>query len=84
MSAPDSLPVETAAARLIEIGAGAFLIGPQATRLAELLPAAGSIELAAPSPLAIARLAAASPVVPPRPLYLRAPDAKVSAKVIAR
>ena len=84
LSAPDSLPVETTAARLIETGAGHILIGPQASHLAEVLPAAGSVDLAAPSLMAIARLAATAPLVPPRPLYLRAPDAKVSPRVIAR
>jgi tRNA threonylcarbamoyladenosine biosynthesis protein TsaB len=84
LSAPDSLPVETAAARLIETGAGHILVGPQAAHFAEVLPTAGFVDLAAPSPLAIARLAASAALVPPRPLYLRAPDAKVSVKAIAR
>jgi tRNA threonylcarbamoyladenosine biosynthesis protein TsaB len=80
LSAPDHLPLETAAARLIEAGDQVLLVGPQASALARSLPGVRPFDLAAPSPLAIARLAAAAPPVPPRPLYLRAPDAKVSAR----
>jgi tRNA threonylcarbamoyladenosine biosynthesis protein TsaB len=79
LGAPDHLPLETAAARLIEAG-GQVLVGPQASALARFLPGARPLDLAAPSPLAIARLGAAAAIVPPRPLYLRAPDAKVSAR----
>jgi tRNA threonylcarbamoyladenosine biosynthesis protein TsaB len=84
LSAPDSLPIETAAARLIEFRAGYALVGPQASHLAQALPGARPFELDAPSPLAIARLAAVAPLVPPRPLYLRAADAKISFKAMAR
>ncbi|HXV00224.1 MAG TPA: tRNA (adenosine(37)-N6)-threonylcarbamoyltransferase complex dimerization subunit type 1 TsaB [Caulobacteraceae bacterium] len=79
LSAPDRLPLETAAARIIQIGRDQMLIGPQASALALVLPGSTPVDLAAPSPLAIAGLAAKSPVVPPRPLYLRAPDAKIAA-----
>jgi tRNA threonylcarbamoyladenosine biosynthesis protein TsaB len=77
LTAPDNLPIETAAARLLEVGAVELLIGPQAERLAGSLPKMDAIEIPAPSPAAIAALAAAAPVVPPRPLYLRAPDAQI-------
>jgi tRNA threonylcarbamoyladenosine biosynthesis protein TsaB len=77
LTAPDILPVETAAARLAELAPVELLIGPQAERLAQSLPGAAAIEIAAPTPAAIAALAAAAPVVPPRPLYLRAPDARI-------
>jgi tRNA threonylcarbamoyladenosine biosynthesis protein TsaB len=80
LGAPGRLPVETAAARIREIGPGQMLIGPQASVLAAALPGVRPIDLAAPSPLAIARLAAAAPPVPPRPLYLREPDAKIAAR----
>ncbi len=76
LTAPDNLPVETAAARLIEVGAVELLIGPQAERLAGSLPEMDAIEIPAPAPAAIAALAAAAALVPPRPLYLRAPDAR--------
>lgn len=77
ISAADILPIETVAARLIELGPIEFLIGPCALRMAADLPVAGAIELAAPSSVAIAALAAVAPAVQPRPLYLRAPDARV-------
>lgn len=80
-SDPLSLPLDTATARLAE-WAG-VLIGPQASDLAKSLPGILPIDLAAPSPAAIARLAAQAPTLPPRPLYLRAPDAKVAAKAVS-
>ncbi|HEX4197945.1 MAG TPA: tRNA (adenosine(37)-N6)-threonylcarbamoyltransferase complex dimerization subunit type 1 TsaB [Caulobacteraceae bacterium] len=82
LMAPDVLPVETAAARLAELWTGgpAALTGPGAALLAGVLPGAGLIERAAPDPVAIARLAAQAraPFPPPRPLYLRAPDARLA------
>ncbi len=77
LTAPDNLPIETAAARLVEVGAVDLLIGPQAERLAGSLPQMDTIEIAAATPAAISALAAVAPLVPPRPLYLRAPDARV-------
>jgi tRNA threonylcarbamoyladenosine biosynthesis protein TsaB len=82
LMAPDVLPVEIAAARLAELwtGGAAVLTGPGATLLAGVLPQAALIERAAPDPVTVARLAAEarSPFPPPRPLYLRAPDARVA------
>jgi len=79
--APDVLPVETAAARLAEMHGGEMtLVGPGAALLG-----GGESDLAAPSPEAVARLALNAALTPPRPLYLRAPDAKLpSAKLGAR
>jgi tRNA threonylcarbamoyladenosine biosynthesis protein TsaB len=78
--APDVLPVEVAAARLAELWTGgpAALVGPGAALLEGVLPRAQLIERAAPDPAVIARLAALAvpPFAPPRPLYLRAPDAR--------
>ena len=78
--APDVLPVDTAAARLVELYAGgpAALVGSGAPLLHPALPIATAEPEALPDPLAIAALARAarSPLVPPRPLYLRAPDAR--------
>jgi tRNA threonylcarbamoyladenosine biosynthesis protein TsaB len=78
--APDVLPVEIAAARLAELypGGPAALIGSGAPLLQAALPAAAIEPDALPDPLAIAALAAAMrpPLAPPRPLYLRAPDAR--------
>jgi tRNA threonylcarbamoyladenosine biosynthesis protein TsaB len=79
--APDALPVEIASARLIELYAGgpAFLVGSGASLLQAALPGAVAEPDALPDPVAIAAfaLAARSPFVPPRPLYLRAPDARL-------
>ena len=77
LAAPDILPLETAAARLAELAPVDQLIGPQASRLLASLPAARAFDLVAPTAAAIARLASGAPLVPPRPLYLRPPDARV-------
>lgn len=61
----------------IDLAAVGRLIGPTASRLAA--PGQESFDIIAPSPVAIARLAMTAPMDPPRPLYLRAPDAKVKA-----
>ena len=77
LMAPDNLPLEIAAARLAELGQGGVqLVGPGAHLLQGVM-AAEAPAIAAPSPEAVARLAAAAPLTPPRPLYLRAPDARV-------
>jgi tRNA threonylcarbamoyladenosine biosynthesis protein TsaB len=78
--APDVLPVETATARLIELYAGgpAALIGSGAPLVRSALPEAAAEPDALPDPVVIAALArkARPPFAPPRPLYLRAPDAR--------
>jgi len=78
--APDALPVETAAARLAELWRGGplRLIGPGAGLLADVAPGAEVVERTAPDPAAIGTLAAKKPALAgARPLYLRAPDAKL-------
>ena len=78
--APDSLPVEIASARLAELwpGGAATLIGSGAPLLAGVLSAARIEADRLPDPVAVARLAAwIRAPAPPRPLYLRAPDAKL-------
>ena len=79
LMAPDVLPVETAAARIAELNpiGQLAIVGSGAALLEGLVPGARLSPLAAPDPLALARLAAAKPVTAPRPLYLRAPDAKL-------
>jgi tRNA threonylcarbamoyladenosine biosynthesis protein TsaB len=82
LSGPDILTVETAAARLFEVFASfadVALTGPGAELLAGALPGAAVRPLPAPDPRAVARLAAAAPLSPPRPLYLRPPDATAKA-----
>jgi len=85
--APDALEAETAAARLAELwtGGSASLVGSGAGLLAGVLPGAAILPRTAPDPLAIARIgqAARAPIPPPRPLYLRAPDARLSAAALA-
>jgi tRNA threonylcarbamoyladenosine biosynthesis protein TsaB len=80
--APDALDVEVARARIAELWSGgpARLIGSGAALLAEVLPQAVLDPDATPDPLVVAALAAARtpPAAPPRPLYLRAPDATPS------
>jgi tRNA threonylcarbamoyladenosine biosynthesis protein TsaB len=82
LMAPDALTAETAAARLAELWGGrpATLVGPGAGLLAGVLPQASLIECAAPDPAVIALLASRvrPPFPPPRPLYLRAPDARLA------
>lgn len=76
VSAPDALPVETAAARVAEM-APDTLIGTGAALLAQMRPGARVIEADHADPVAVVALAAARAPTPPRPLYLRAPDAKL-------
>ena len=76
VSAPDALPLETAAARVAEF-APQVMVGTGAPLLAEVRPAARIEPLDHTDPAAVAALAAARAPVPPRPLYLRAPDAKL-------
>lgn len=79
--APDMLETAIAAARLIELwpGGPASLVGPGAELLAGVLPGAMVSPRPAPDIRAVARLAAAvrPPFPPVRPLYLRAPDARL-------
>jgi tRNA threonylcarbamoyladenosine biosynthesis protein TsaB len=60
-------------------GSDLVLTGPGAELLADGLPGASVLPLATPDPRAVARLAWRAPLAPPRPLYLRAPDAKAKA-----
>ena len=79
LMAPDALDLGTAAARLVELAGGrpATLVGPGVALLADVLAEARLQPLDHADPVAVARLAAARTPVPPRPLYLRAPDAKL-------
>ncbi|MBU2136401.1 MAG: tRNA (adenosine(37)-N6)-threonylcarbamoyltransferase complex dimerization subunit type 1 TsaB [Alphaproteobacteria bacterium] len=80
LMAPDALDVATAAARVAELSGGrdAVLAGSGAALLADLMPGARIVEGPACDPAAVARLAAAQTnPAPPRPLYLRAPDARL-------
>jgi tRNA threonylcarbamoyladenosine biosynthesis protein TsaB len=75
--AAEALSLEAASARIAELPPGAVLIGSGAALFADAFPGLVQVPLAGPAPEALARLAAAADpaAAPPRPLYLRAPDA---------
>ncbi len=77
LTGPDVMDLEVAHARLLELlPHGDFaLTGPGAHLLAGAWPSAPLVPRPVPATSALARLAAAAPEVPARPLYLRAPDA---------
>jgi tRNA threonylcarbamoyladenosine biosynthesis protein TsaB len=78
--APDILDIDVAAARIAELWSGgpALVAGSGAPLVAGVLPRARTDTDRVPDPVFIARLAEGRDVtVPPRPLYLRAPDAKL-------
>ena len=79
VSAPDALSLGTASARLAELaGVGEVtLVGSGAPLLAETLPTARLVVGDHADPVAVAAIALLKAPVPPRPLYLRAPDAKL-------
>jgi tRNA threonylcarbamoyladenosine biosynthesis protein TsaB len=76
---PESVEAATALARITERRAtGAVTItGPEAGLLLGALPGMNTWAQDVPDPRVVARLAATAQPGPPRPLYLRAPDAKV-------
>jgi tRNA threonylcarbamoyladenosine biosynthesis protein TsaB len=76
VTAPDVLPLETAAARAAELDPQ-VLIGSGAPLLAEVAPRARIEAWEHADPVSVARIAAARSPIPPRPLYLRAPDARL-------
>ena len=81
LMAPDALAATDAMARLAELhhGGPATFIGSGAPLLSPALPGATVLTPDGPDPVAVARLAmrGLAPIHPPRPLYLRAPDAKL-------
>lgn len=79
LMAPDVLPIGTAAARLAELAMGRALtlVGSGAPLLAEAAPGADIRTPEGCDARLVARLAAAKSPTPIRPLYLRAPDAKL-------
>lgn len=79
LMAPDVLPLGTAAARLVELAMGRplTLVGSGAPLLAAAAPGARLMIPDGCDARLVARLAAARAPTPIRPLYLRAPDAKL-------
>lgn len=87
LMAPDVLPASEAAARLAEVWSGgpARLVGPGAALLDGVIREAAIEPRAFPDAAALARLAVTAAVTPPRPLYLRPPDAKtIAERALAR
>lgn len=76
VTAPDVLPLETAAARVAELQPQ-LLIGTGAELLSQIVHTATINTADHLDSLAVARLAATRSPTPPRPLYLRAPDARL-------
>jgi len=81
LMAPDALTAETAAARVAELSQGrpCTLVGSGAPLLADLMPGARILSPQGADARHVARLAAARDPAPLKPLYLRAPDAKLPA-----
>ena len=81
LMAPDVLPLGTAAARLAELAMGRTLtlVGSGAPLVDALTPGAAVILAEGADARHVARLAAGREPRPLKPLYLRAPDAKLPA-----
>jgi tRNA threonylcarbamoyladenosine biosynthesis protein TsaB len=81
LMAPDALTAETAAARVAELSQGRpfALVGSGAALLADLMPGARLVAVEGADARQVARLACARGPAPLKPLYLRAPDAKLPA-----
>ncbi|CAN7151202.1 tRNA (adenosine(37)-N6)-threonylcarbamoyltransferase complex dimerization subunit type 1 TsaB [Phenylobacterium sp. LjRoot219] len=81
LMAPDALELGAAAARVAEIAAGRSLtlVGSGAPLLADVAPGARVLTPEGADARWVARLAAVRAPGPARPLYLRAPDARLPA-----
>nr|WP_041374443.1 tRNA (adenosine(37)-N6)-threonylcarbamoyltransferase complex dimerization subunit type 1 TsaB [Phenylobacterium zucineum] len=79
LMAPDALPLGQAAARIVELSMGRplTLVGSGAPLLADAAPAARVLTPEGCDARKVAELAAARAPAPLKPLYLRAPDAKL-------
>lgn len=79
LMAPDALSVGSAAARLAEIAMGrpVTLVGPGAHLLAQAAPNAHLIPLESADARQVAEIARIRQASPLKPLYLRAPDARL-------
>lgn len=79
LTAPAGLDIDAAGALLIELSKTAVvtLVGSGTGHVSGLTPQAKVYPVDLVDPAFVARLAAARTPTPPRPLYLRAPDAKL-------
>lgn len=85
LGAPEALAAVDAAPYLIDIdpaGPG-LIVGSGAPLLAGAFPGATTDPRAGADPVSVARLAAVAGPAPPRPVYLRAPDAKLPASALS-
>lgn len=85
LGAPEALAAVDAAPYLIDIdpaGPG-LIVGSGASLLAGAFPGATADPRAGADPVSVARLAAVAGPAPPRPVYLRAPDAKLPASALS-
>ena len=84
LMAPDALTAEVAAARLAELSQGRpfTLVGSGAALLADFAPSAQVVAAEGADARHVARLAAGRAPGPLKPLYLRAPDAKLPASAL--
>lgn len=85
LGAPEALAAGDAARWLIDIdpaGPG-LIVGSGAALLAGAFPDAAADPRAGADPVWVARLARGADPAPPRPLYLRAPDAKLPASALS-
>jgi tRNA threonylcarbamoyladenosine biosynthesis protein TsaB len=78
LMAPSALHADDAMAQIARFGTPDILLGTGAALLASAFPGAQRDDAAVPDPAAIARLSARTEA-PVKPLYLRAPDAKLPA-----
>ena len=85
LMAPDALTAEVAAARVADLSNGRpfTLVGSGAVLLADFAPSARVVEAEGCDARKVAALAAARTPGPLKPLYLRAPDAKLPASALA-
>ncbi|MBS0361667.1 MAG: tRNA (adenosine(37)-N6)-threonylcarbamoyltransferase complex dimerization subunit type 1 TsaB [Proteobacteria bacterium] len=84
LMAPDAVTAEVAAARIAELSQGRpfTLVGSGAPLLSDFAPSAAVIETEGADARDVARLAQARAPGPLKPLYLRAPDAKLPASAL--
>jgi len=84
LMAPDALSAEVAAARLAELSQGRpfTLVGSGAALLADVSPTARVISAEGADARNVARMAAVREPAPLKPLYLRAPDARLPAQTL--
>ena len=84
LMAPDAVTAEVAAARIAELSQGRpfTLVGSGAALLADFAPSAAVVEAEGADARDVARIALARSPSPRKPLYLRAPDAKLPASAL--